>query len=240
MIPYLGHKSKFASKIIPNIPLKISTYVEPFGGMFGIYFCLDLKIYNQTKFVYNDVNYFNYNLFKHLTNLEFIEFIGNFQADKDFYDMAKVQVHDSNDWDKAIYWLVILCCSVSQVDVLSGVWKSDKQFELVKFKLLRNLNYLNQNLSINCKDYKEIISSHDSEDSFFFIDPPYYQKESYYINHDFTTDYHHEELAELVKKISGKFMISYLHFPKLDEWYRDYRIVDIQTNMGRECVIMNY
>jgi DNA adenine methylase len=240
MIPYLGHKSRFASKIIPNIPDKISTYVEPFGGMFGIYFCLDLDIYNQTKFVYNDVNYFNYNLFKHLTNPEFMKFLSDFHVDKQFYELSKIKIYEADDWSKAIFWLVILCCPLSQVDILKGDWKSEDQFETVKSKLFRNQKYLNQNLSINCKDYREIISTHDSEETFFFIDPPYYQKESYYINHDFTTDRHHIELADIVKKISGKFMISYLHFPKLDEWYSGYRIIDIQTNMGRECVIMNY
>ena len=41
LIPYLGEKSKFANFIVPNIPTDISTYVEPFGGMFGIFFALD-------------------------------------------------------------------------------------------------------------------------------------------------------------------------------------------------------
>ena len=65
MIPYLGEKSKYSNFIIPNIPTDISTYVEPFGGMFGIYFCLDLEQYTNTKFVYNDINHLNYNLFKY-------------------------------------------------------------------------------------------------------------------------------------------------------------------------------
>jgi site-specific DNA-adenine methylase len=42
LIPYLGEKSKFASFIVPNVPNDISTYVEPFGGMFGIFFALGL------------------------------------------------------------------------------------------------------------------------------------------------------------------------------------------------------
>ena len=64
MIPYLGEKSKLFNFIGPNIPIDISTYVEPFSGSFGVYFCLDLDKYPSTKFVYNDINYLNYNLFK--------------------------------------------------------------------------------------------------------------------------------------------------------------------------------
>ena len=41
-IPYLGEKSKFSNFIIPNIPNNISTYVEPFGGMMGIFFSLNI------------------------------------------------------------------------------------------------------------------------------------------------------------------------------------------------------
>ena len=66
LIPYLGEKSKFANCIVPNIPTDISTYVEPFGGMFGIFFALDFAKYKDVKFIYNDVNYLNYNLFNQL------------------------------------------------------------------------------------------------------------------------------------------------------------------------------
>ena len=37
IVPYLGEKSKFSNFIKPNIPTDIKTYVEPFGGMFGIF-----------------------------------------------------------------------------------------------------------------------------------------------------------------------------------------------------------
>ena len=56
LVPYLGEKSKFANFIIPNIPKNISTYVEPFGGMFGIFFALDFTKFNDVKFIYNDKN----------------------------------------------------------------------------------------------------------------------------------------------------------------------------------------
>ena len=73
LIPYLGEKSKFASFILPNIPKDISTYVEPFGGMFGIFFSLNFdKMNEDINYVYNDQNYLNYNLFQFLQNEKFI------------------------------------------------------------------------------------------------------------------------------------------------------------------------
>ena len=50
LIPYLGEKSKFASFITPNIPEDISTYVEPFAGMFGVFFSLNFSKFRDVKF----------------------------------------------------------------------------------------------------------------------------------------------------------------------------------------------
>jgi len=59
IIPYLGNKEKFTNFISPNIPLDISTYVEPFGGMMGIFFTLDFTKFKNVEFIYNDKNKLN-------------------------------------------------------------------------------------------------------------------------------------------------------------------------------------
>ena len=60
---------------VPNIPTNISTYVEPFGGMFGIFFALDFTKYKDVNFIYNDKNNLNYLLFKNLQSDDFIDLI---------------------------------------------------------------------------------------------------------------------------------------------------------------------
>jgi site-specific DNA-adenine methylase len=85
-IPYLGEKSKFSNFIIPNIPSEISTYVEPFGGMFGIFFSMNLKLYPNTTFVYNDQNELNYNLFKCIKEKDtFINILNHTSATEEKY-----------------------------------------------------------------------------------------------------------------------------------------------------------
>ena len=65
MLSYIGGKSKIGKWIVPFIPNDIETYVEPFSGMFWVFYNMDLKKYpNLTKVVYNDFNPLNYNLFK--------------------------------------------------------------------------------------------------------------------------------------------------------------------------------
>jgi DNA adenine methylase len=240
MIPYLGEKSKLSDFILPNIPTDISIYVEPFSGSFGIYFCLDLDSYSNTKFVYNDINYFNYNLFKHLKNQDFVKNLMSIKSTPYLYSLSKEKIFDCSDVDKAIYWLILLTCSESQVDVLNGEWKNDAEFEILKLKLKYNINYFQRIDYIYNSDYKKIIEKYDSEKTFFYVDPPYFKKERYYINHDFTEYENHIELSEILKNIKGKFLLSYLNFPLLYEWYPNFNFKSFNTFMGTEVLIMNY
>jgi site-specific DNA-adenine methylase len=64
MLSYIGGKSRISSFIKGYIPKDIETYVEPFGGMYWVFFKMDLSKYtNLKKVVYNDFNALNVNLF---------------------------------------------------------------------------------------------------------------------------------------------------------------------------------
>lgn len=239
-IPYLGEKSKFENFIVPNIPKDISVYSEPFSGMFGIFFCLDLNEYPDTKFIYNDINKLNYNLFNQIKNQRFIEELESFIATEEIYYKVQSQLYNNSwtDIESAINWLVVLCCSESQYDISNGVYKNDGEFEIFKLKL-RHQDKIDRISEIYNIDYKEIVNKFDSESSFFYIDPPYKNREHYYINHNFNTN-SHKELSSVIKTIKGRFALSYYDFPELEKWYRDYRIVKNKTFMGTEFLIMNY
>ena len=65
MISYIGGKARIGKWIVPFIPRDIETYVEPFSGMFWVFFNMDLERYpNLQTVVYNDFNGLNTNLFK--------------------------------------------------------------------------------------------------------------------------------------------------------------------------------
>ena len=70
-LSYIGGKSKIGKWIVPFIPRDIETYIEPFSGMFWVFFNMDLTKYpNLKNVVYNDFNPLNYNLFQCLQNPE--------------------------------------------------------------------------------------------------------------------------------------------------------------------------
>ena len=240
IVPYLGEKSKFSNFIIPNIPTDISTYVEPFGGMFGIFFSLDLSKYKDVKFVYNDVNYLNYNLFNYLRyNDDFPLLISDIKVDKSKYlESLKSITLNENKLKLAIDWLIVLCCS-SPYEVGKDSWRNDSEFEIFKLKFKAYKYHLDKVNNIHNLDYKEVIEKYDSPSTFFYVDPPYMGKERHYINHGFSGE-SHIELAKILNNIKGKFLLSYYYFNGLEKLYENCRFDSKMTIMGTELIIMNF
>jgi DNA adenine methylase len=240
LIPYLGEKSKFASFITPNIPTDISTYVEPFGGMFGVFFSLDFSKFRNVNFIYNEINYLNYNLFDLLRyDIRFIEIIKGIKVDKERYQKALREIFTETDrMTFAINWLIVLTCS-SPNEIGKDSWRGDTEFEVFKLKWKAYEPHLNKISEILNSDYKEVISKYDSPETFFYLDPPYMGREKYYINHDFDENSHYE-LSHILNNIKGRFALSYYYFDGIKELYPNCRFESKKTIMGTEWLIMNY
>ena len=239
LIPYLGEKSRLSNFIIPNIPTDIKTYVEPFGGMFGIFFSLNFGKFKDVNYIYNDVNYLNYNLFNQLKfNKDFISSIKEIKVDQKYYSDVLNKLNTGDDLQKAIQWLIILTCS-STNKVGKDSWLGDSEFEIFKLKLRAYKPLLDKINKIHNWDYKRVFTEYDSDSTFFYIDPPYVGKETYYINHDFSENSHYE-LASILSDIKGRFLLSYYYFDGLEELYPNCRFDYKKTIMGTEYIIMNY
>lgn len=239
LIPYLGEKSKFASFITPNIPKEISTYVEPFGGMFGVFFSLDFMKYKNVKFIYNDVNDLNYLLFKNLGSPEFIELVKSTKVTKETYlESLKDLLKCKDELQICLNWLIILTCS-SPYEIGKDSWRNDSEFEIFKMKYKAYKYHIDKISEKHNLDYKDLIKMYDSESTFFYVDPPYMGKEKYYINHDFN-EKTHQELSDVLNNIKGKFALSYYYFDGLEDLYPKCRMESKITLMGTEYLIMNY
>lgn len=95
MIPYLGSKSQISDFIKQYVPKNPAKWIEPFGGGFGLYFTLDFKDYQDTQFIYNDVNPLNCNLFEHLKDKNFIDLIISTSVNKELFQKAYSDVIQS-------------------------------------------------------------------------------------------------------------------------------------------------
>ena len=99
--------------------------------------------------------------------------------------------------------------------------------------------------SVSCfnKDYKKVFFEFDSKDTFWYVDCPYFHNEHYYENHTFLKKKNHKELAEILKNIKGRFLLSYQDRPlmrKLYDGYNFYKYTGTNFILKPEIAITNY
>lgn len=236
MIRYIGNKSELSDFILPFCPKNPKFWIEPFGGMVGLYFSLNLKEYPDTQFIYNDINPQNCNLLTQLKNPKFLDKISKTNLDKSKFLEAFDMINSRSKMDKALGWLIILTSS-NMKDLLSREYNGNLNFELFKYKMNRYKDYFDR-LQIYNMDYKKIIQKYDNEsDTFIYCDPIYKGYESYYTNHNWS-DVKHFELYSHLSKLKSSWILSYYNFPELKEWYKDYKIISTKHNLGIEYLIL--
>jgi DNA adenine methylase len=89
------------------------------------------------------------------------------------------------------------------------------------------------NVYIDNLSYEKLIPQWDREGTLFYCDPPYAmmlgKKGRSYYQHDFTEE-DHTRLRDLLKGISGRFILSYDDHPLVRELYRhrSFRIHEVE------------
>jgi len=235
-LSYIGGKSKIGKWIRNYIPNDIETYVEPFSGMFWVFFNMELGPYQNLKtVVYNDFNPLNVNLYNCIKNYkEFSKVISTVHSQNSdlFYQFQKEIFADgftvdlsTPDYETAYKYAYILTQVWSGTNPekgkfidLKGKYKS--KFDTFKDKLTNPKwqSYFERITLTENLDFQQVIEKYDSPTTYFYCDPPYYKTEDYYANHEFGIDTH-ERLANCLKSIQGKFSLSYYDFPQLSEWF---------------------
>lgn len=235
-LSYIGGKSKIGKWIKNYIPNDIETYVEPFSGMFWVFFNIDLVPYqNLKRVVYNDFNPLNVNLFNCIKKYkDFSDIIKTIPSqDPKLFEEFQKEIFSSEfnvdlsspDFVTAYKYAYILTQVWSGTNPekgkfidLKGKYKS--KFDTFKDKLNNPKwqSYFDKITITENLDFQKVIEKYDSPTTYFYCDPPYYKTEDYYANHEFGIDTH-ERLATTLKSIKGKFSLSYYDFNQLSEWF---------------------
>jgi DNA adenine methylase len=279
MLSWIGGKSKIGKWLVDYYPQDMEIYTEGFGGMFWCYFNMDLKNYpNLKKVIYNDINPLNYNLFQCVQNPEeLLRAINSIECQKQGVENTPLIYREQfSEFQKEIFsenlnlepynyeiaakyaYVVTQVFSGSKPETssfidLKGKYKS--KYLTFRDKLTKP-DWVEKFLKITDvenMDFEDFIVKYDSEKTFHYIDAPYWKTENYYSNHDFDRN-DHERLANCLKKIEGKFGMSYYDFVLLHEWFPEdqYRWEKKEfakaaaakkgqtQNMGEELLIMNY
>lgn len=251
MISYIGGKARIGKWIVPFIPNDIETYVEPFSGMFWVFFNMDLSKYPNLKtVVYNDFNGLNANLMKCslqyerlLEELEKYECqqLGVVDTPPEYRELfIKCQnevfapdyvIGDEPNFEAAAKYVYVLTQvfsgskpETSTYTDYKGKYRCKVLIFMDKLRNQKFRDHYDKITFVENMDFEEVIKKYDSPETYFYTDPPYWKTENYYSNHDFDSA-DHERLADCLKNSQGKYGLSYYDFPKLREWfpYNKYR-----------------
>jgi DNA adenine methylase len=219
LVGRIGGKSKSKKLIVDTYfpkDYEIMNYVEPFVGGGSIFFYKNPSVFE----VINDLDKDIYNVFtgaKKYSNDIIKLAIDKTYTKEDFNNLRDSK--PTNDFDKLcrsyiISYMSILCRGYS--------FKNDRPKINAKFEGYKERL---EDVEIYNVDYKELITKYDSEDTFFYLDPPYENSKGLYKN----DVVHIDELYHLLSNIKGKFLLSYNNSDKARELFRDYNIYDLPT-----------
>ena len=267
MLPYIGGKYLQAKWMNEYIPDGFDYYAEVFGGAFWMYLRTDIYK-NVKKAYYNDINVFMVNMFECIKHKEYIIHldIPSQQSDLFTLNRDKVITHQNKSNNKIMMPDFELGTAYPYVlsQIFSGqvINEKIKMFDMKgkynsKFDTFKNrvkdeiIQEKMTKVTVKNLDYSDFIKETDHKDMFFYVDPPYFELEDYYT---FNTFFDHKALAEQLKNIKGKFMLSYYDFDGLAELFPkdQYTWVEKEfakragvkmnkkTPKGKEVLIMNY
>jgi DNA adenine methylase len=192
-ISYYGGKQKLATTILKFIP-KHTLYCEPFLGGAAIFFA---KEPSEVE-VIND-----------LSALVRVTLHSREQHDNAYVIYSKPHLFD----EVRRAWAVWVLSTQSFASQLDGNWGYDKTEDTTTTKINNKREHFTEQLAfrlqhaqIECADALYIIQSRDSINSFFYLDPPYYN--SCMGHYDGYTENDYEALLKAAVAIKGKFLLS--------------------------------
>jgi DNA adenine methylase len=279
MFPYIGGKAHHVKWMDNLFPSNFNTFVEVFGGA-GWVSVKSKKVSDSTTRIYNDFNPLLANVYECLRRDPSLVLTAMNQTPKSEeprYRQYQKELFVDLDWktvqlgdlDLAVKYLylqtqVFAGTPLSAINVpyfteLKANGKYPSKYDTLKKKLSTRkiTDRLTAITAVEKLDCVDLIKKYDSPDTFFYIDPPYHNMEFYY-SQDFPRE-KHEELAETLSTIKGRFALSYYDFDDLKKFYPEnqfhwhrqsvYRSAATRSgkdknyrskSRGTEILIMNY
>jgi|SRR5579872_6440315 len=225
-LAYIGGKHRIAKKIIEIFP-EHRTYVEPFAGGAQVFFSKE----PSTVEVLNDldgdiVNFFRVCQQHYEELLRYLKFIVKSRTWFALFDAESPA--SLTDIQRAARFFYL------QKNAFAGLVRQRRYNYAVagppSFNpgslptLFENAHRRLQRVQIENLPYQEIIRRFDREPTLFYLDPPYHGRRLYRFNF---SDSDFRELAETLRHIRGKFVLSINDIPEIRELFRGFKLNEI-------------
>jgi len=236
IINYLGGKSKLSKQIVSILP-KHNCFIDLFGGAGWV---LLEKPRSVSKVeVYNDLDSSLVNMFNVIKDdIKHEELSKKFEktliSREIFENLKSLKKEETSDVEWAFRFLYLTKWSFSSrrsSDSSYNFGYSKKRQPVSTERIVDQIEELYQRLKttyIENLDYKEVIKKYDSEDSLFFIDPPYIIEDvnTNYYKHNMNKYSEHKELKTQIDEIKGKFILTLPNTEFYQYIYKEYNITD--------------
>lgn len=269
---YVGGKSKVVkNKLSPLFPTEFNEFYEPFigGGSVALWIA---QIYPDKKIHINDLNPKLINFWKSLHSCP-NELVAELHEVRNMYDTKDIEagrellkieqevLYDDTQFlfNQAVAYYVLNKISFSGLTEHGSIsaLAYEKTYNHMNIDRLTEIATHMENFKIYNQHFNEFMLL-PKDDDFTFLDPPYQIESSnlYGKNGEMHSGFSHEEFAESLKKMKGKWMITYNDNEWLRETYKDFNIIDSEyrysmsfstdeegnknTRMKNELIITNY
>jgi len=172
---YAGGKFYARKHILKHIPIH-DYYIEPFAGGASIFFAKPIAKHN----IINDLDKELMNVYYFLRTFpnELIQFLSEFPASRELHNYFKNEFIPRNDLERAGRWYYLNRTSFSGImNMKNCYWGYGDKFSMRPQNWPRNILRSSEKLSsvvLSCLDFETIINN-APDNSFLFVDPPYYK-----------------------------------------------------------------
>src|SRR5689334_858799 len=247
-LSYIGGKNRLDKTIIPLIP-KHKTYVEPFFGGGQVFF----HKAPSTVEVINDLSDEIVNFFRicQSHHEELTRYLKYMLISRKWFELCRgTDPSRLTDIQKAARFFYL------QKNAFGGLVNSRHPKLTVEQhpnynpqripELLAQTHERLQRVQIECLPYQEILKRCDRPETFFYLDPPYWNKSLYHFNfkeQDFI------ELNQVLKRLKGKFILSLNDLAEVRKLFSEFRIQEVSLSYTarslpgrkyRELLISNF
>jgi len=222
-LSYIGGKNRLAKTIIPLIP-QHKTYVEPFFGGGQVFFH---KEPSRVEII-NDLNDDIVNFFRVCQSHyeELVRYLKYMLLSRQLFELCKQTSPESlTDIQKAARFFYL------QKNAYGGLVTSQRYKLTVEQhpnynperipESLAQAHQRLQRVQIECLPYQQILERCDRKETFFYLDPPYWDKYLYRFNFE---EQDFIELQQILKTLKGKFILSLNDVPEVRKLFADFHL----------------
>ncbi|HET9375322.1 MAG TPA: DNA adenine methylase [Chthoniobacterales bacterium] len=247
-LPYLGGKNRLARTIISLLP-EHTTYVEPFCGGAQVLFHKE----PSNVEILNDLNDEIFN-FLRICQLHYEELLRQLKysvVSRRWFELfERTPLETLTDVQRAARFLFLqkncygglIVRRNFTVSIENGSNYNPKSLP----SLIKRAHDRLSNVQLECLPYEKILQKCDRSTTFFYLDPPYFNRPYYRFNFE-ENDY--VLLAVRLKRLKGQFLLSLNDAPEIRRIFADFEMRPLRIsysaqrrsgNRYRELLIANY